>query len=300
MRLREDICYWAAKKIVARRKAGDVGDNPATYDRFSYAQWRDQALLDQFTNHFSASDLKDKDVLDFGSGQGGLSIFAVQAGARSVTGLDANAAQIAFAEERLKRENHLPVIPRFIQATNLKTIDLLDASMDVILCFDTLEHIMEYRAIIGEWYRVLRPKGQVFIWWVPWWNPYGPHIESLVPLPWAHVLFPDQVLINTCARVYDSADFKPRLWDLDEAGRKKPNKWRTMKVLPEVNRLTIAEFEKTFRRAGFQLEKRDVIGFGGSLAGRMTRVFTHLPHLRDFFCACTAYRLGKPESQPNR
>lgn len=299
MQLREDICYWAAKRIVQRRKTGDAGDNPATYDAFSYAQWRDQALLDQFTKHFSAADLKDKDVLDFGSGQGGLSIFAARAGARSVTGLDANSAQIAFAQERLRRENHLPTTPRFLQPTNLKTIDLPDASMDVILCFDTLEHIMEYKAIISEWHRVLRPRGEVFIWWVPWWNPYGPHIESLVPVPWAHLLFSDQVLINTCARVYDSDHFKPRLWDLDAGGNKKPNKWRAMKVLPEVNRLTIAEFEKTFRRTGFRLANREIIGFGGSLAGRMTRVFTYVPHLRDFFCACTAYRLRKPDTTSN-
>jgi ubiquinone/menaquinone biosynthesis C-methylase UbiE len=294
VKLPENLCFSIAKRMVDRRKRGEVGENPSTFDPFTYAEWRDDCLKDQFTRHFSTSDLKHQDVLDFGCGQGGLSILAAQAGAKSITGIDANEAQIAFAKDRLRNLNHLPVSPKVFKAKDFKTIDLPAASIDAVLCFDTLEHIMEYESIIREWHRVLRPGGRVFIWWVPWWNPYGPHIESLVPIPWAHVFFSDRVLVNTCARMYDRAEFKPRLWDLDETGRKKPNKWLTMKSLPEVNRLTIARFEKTYRQIGFKQERREIFGFGGSLAGRTTRVLTRIPLLRDFFCSCTVYLLRKP------
>lgn len=51
---------------------------------------------------------------------------------------------------------------------------------------------------------------------MPWWNPYGAHIESVVPLPWPHVFFSERVLLKTCSRVYAMPEFRPRKWDVDE------------------------------------------------------------------------------------
>jgi hypothetical protein len=131
----------------------------------------------------------------------------------------------------------------------------------------------------------------VLIWWCPWYHPYGHHIESLVPLPWIHAVFPERVLTRTCARIYDLPEFEPRIWDLDERGRKKPNKWRALRRLPDVNRLTIGRFERECDAAGFRIARRRVTGFGGSRAAKLTRVLTGLPGLREFFSAHVTYEL---------
>src|SRR5215469_17088952 len=62
--------------------------------------------------------------------------------------------QVRSALVRLGRVS-LPIEPQFLVGSDSKSIALDDASMDVILCFDVLEHILDYRAIIPEWYRVL-------------------------------------------------------------------------------------------------------------------------------------------------
>lgn len=290
----QELCFRLAKRRVLARRTGETGENSATFDLNAYHEWRAAELRQQFFAHFSPPELAGKDVLDFGCGSGTLSLLAAEAGAGSVIGIDLNPALIAQARE-IAANHQFIAQPQFFVSGDSKRIDLPDNSVDVILCFDVLEHILDYCEIIAEWRRVLRVGGRVFIWWVPWLNPYGHHIESLVPLPWAHVVFSEQTLIATCARIYDLPEFKPRWWDLDQSGHKKPNKWRSLDRLPDLNRLRIGEFETVCRRAGLSIERREVVGFGGSRLARMTRLLTRLPVLNEFFCSRVIYRLQRRE-----
>lgn len=290
MNLSRTLCFNLSKRKVLARLPGAAGENPATFDAGDYHRWRVNELQRQFTDHFETAELAGRDVLDFGCGSGALTILAIEAGAGSVTGIDLNASLIEQARN-ICRGRQLNGRPRFMVATDSKKIDLPDGSIDVTLCFDVLEHIIDYQEIIAEWRRVLRNGGRVFIWWVPWLNPYGHHIESLVPLPWAHIIFSDRVLIDTCARIYDMPEFKPRMWDLDEKGNKQPNKWQELDRLPDLNRLTITRFESICRKVGLKIERREVIGFGGSRAARLTRGLTRFPVLRELFCSRVIYCL---------
>jgi SAM-dependent methyltransferase len=298
MSLSQTLCFSLSKRMVLDRRPGDAGANSATFDADVYHRWRVKELRKQFTDHFAAAELVGRDILDFGCGSGALSLLAIEAGAGSVTGIDLCAELIEQAKDICLRLD-LEKQPVFLVANDSKRIDLTDDSIDIILCFDVLEHIIDYREIIPEWRRVLRANGRVFIWWMPWLNPYGHHLESLVPLPWAHVFFSERVLIDTCARIYDLPEFKPRIWDLDGEGKKKPNKWRGLDRLPDLNRLTISRFEQICGRVGLKFERRDIIGFGGSRVARLTRGLTRIPLLREFFCSRVIYCLRvmkSPES----
>jgi ubiquinone/menaquinone biosynthesis C-methylase UbiE len=292
MGIATEICFGLSRKKVLNRRTGAAGENPATFASSAYQTWRTSELCSQFAQNFDAVEIAGKDVLDFGCGEGDLSFYVGDLGVRSITGVDVNAERVDSAKSRLQTRQ-VAVLPEFRCASNTHAIDLPDESIDIILCFDVLEHILDYKSIIPEWQRVLRKNGKVFIWWVPWFHPYGHHIESLVPLPWAHVLFSDQSLIESCARIYDMPEFRPRLWDLDAEGHKKPNKWRTMKRLPDVNRLTIARFERLCRKAGLDIAERRLKGFGGSSLSKLTHLFIHIPLLREFFCAHVVYKLHK-------
>lgn len=287
-----EICFRLSRRMVLARQPGEAGENPASFDANAYHDWRVNELRKQFFTHFKPEELAGHDVLDFGCGSGTLSLLAAEAGAASVIGIDLNRDLIEQAKQ-FCAHRRTKTQPRFIVAEDSKRIDLADDSIDVILCFDVLEHIIDYREIISEWQRVLRPGGRVFIWWVPWLNPYGHHIESLIPIPWAHVLFSERTLIECCARIYDLPEFKPRLWDADENGHKKPNKWRTLDRLPDLNRLTIGKFEKLCRHDDLQIASREIIGFGGSRLARMTRALTQIPKLNEFFCSRVVYRLQR-------
>lgn len=294
MTIAETLCFQLSKRKVLSRQLGEAGAHPATFDAGDYQSWRTSELVGQFTKNFDATGLTGKDVLDFGCGEGDLSFYVANLPVNSITGTDVDHARV---ESAIARAAQLPLAtkPRFIAASNTHSVDMPDTSVDVLLCFDVLEHIMDYPSIIQEWKRVLRPDGEVMIWWMPWFHPYGHHIESLVPLPWAHVFFSDPTLIKTCARIYDMPEFKPRLWDLNDKGQKKPNKWLTMTELPEVNRLSMAEFERLCGSVGFIIAERRIRGFGGGAVAQFTHLFTRVPLLREFFTSSVVYRLRHAE-----
>ena len=296
MNLAADVCYRMSRRRVLRRQLGDVGAKSQSFSRSDYQDWRQHELEQQFLQHFSFDALETRDVLDFGCGGGELSLFAANHGAASVTSFEVDPDQHQLASNNLNTPSSTCAPIKLVLGEALDSIPFDDRSFDVVLCFDVLEHILEYRSIIGEWRRILRPGGRVLIWWVPYFHPYGHHVESLVPLPWVHALFSDKAIINACARIYDMPDFKPRVWDLDENGQKKPNKWRNLERLPTLNRLTISEFERTVHQQGLAVRRREFHPISSSKGAKAaSMVLTKLPLVREFFTACTVYELSLKE-----
>lgn len=225
-----------------------------TVDYAAYDQWRHESL----TASWSAFDdqwITDRDVLDFGCGDGQMSAFLIGKNPKTMTGVDLNAEAI----ERAKR----PGIDFLVGAED--AIPCPDQSFDTILAFDCMEHVMQPREILDEWFRVLRPDGRVLIEWFPFKGPWGPHMESLIPVPWAHVLFSEQTLFKAAAEIYDHPSFQPRHWDM-ENGQKRPNKWRQWSTFKEqgyVNELDIKTFKRLATEAGFDIDRLYRRGFSG-------------------------------------
>ncbi|NKC30246.1 methyltransferase domain-containing protein [Falsiroseomonas selenitidurans] len=100
-----------------------------------------------------ARDLADgRDVLDVASGEGyGAALLAGLA--RSVTGVELDAASVAHAQRNYARAGL-----RFLCA-DAQALPLADASFDLVVCFETLEHLPDQARFLAEVRRVLRPGG---------------------------------------------------------------------------------------------------------------------------------------------
>ena len=95
-------------------------------------------------------------VLDVASGEG-YGSHLLSAAASEVVGVDVSAAAVAHADQRY-RGGKL----RFVEASCTQ-IPEPDASFDVIVSFETIEHITEHQAFLLEVDRLLKPDGLFLI-----------------------------------------------------------------------------------------------------------------------------------------
>ncbi|NJM50590.1 MAG: class I SAM-dependent methyltransferase [Sphingomonadales bacterium] len=288
--LRSEICYQLSKTLIQppSKRTGDVD---------GYADWRDAEMRASWQN-FSNLDIDNKDIMDFGCGEGPLSLYlARHTRPRSILGVDIDGFAIDRANQALSAASGLQGCDvRFILGET-SGLPAKENSVDTILAFDCMEHIMAPQEIMAEWSRVLRPGGKVLIEWYPFKGPYGPHMNSLIPMPWAHILFGERALFETAARIYDEPNFIPHHWDLDERGRKRPNKWAQYKSFAEqgyLNQLDIAGFKALTEQTGFDIVRQDNRGFGhGGAKKAVGQILMQLPLISEYFVNYTLVELQK-------
>lgn len=105
---------------------------------------------------FAANLAQDKRVLDAACGTGyGSDILATQAS--KVIGVDISAEAVRYAQSHYGSDKagfvHAPV-----ERTSLE-----EASFDLIVSFETIEHTLSPRAALREFARLLRPDGQLIV-----------------------------------------------------------------------------------------------------------------------------------------
>ena len=288
--LLEEIVFRISMRAHSGRPRGDLSHRPATFSPEKYDEWRSESLKDQFEQYFQWDLIRGKRVVDFGCGTGPLSKLCAENGAASVIGIDLSAKSIGRARQmRVNGNRNIS----FVLEKSSTHISLSDKSVDVIVCFDVMEHVMDYEVIMREWARILTPGGCVLIWWSVWWHPYGHHLHTLIPLPWVHVVMSDESLFRVCARIYDTPQFQPRIWHFDEAGNRKPNPYRGCKCFDDLNKLTIRRFDKTVASVGLRSRRKQVNPFSGPALFGLKRLLARSRWL-DFFCSSVVYELERP------
>jgi SAM-dependent methyltransferase len=289
------LLYAAARWALRRATARHRERVERTTSESAYAAWRKRELTPQLTDHFDVARIRGRRIVDFACGAGELSLVLAAHGAAHVTGVDVSADAIARAEAGLADANPILANRVDFRVSDPQRIPLESDAVDVLCCFDALEHLADVESVTREWHRVLRPEGRVWIWWSPWRGPYGHHLDSLIPLPWIHLLFSERTTFSVCAEIYDDPGFIPRKWDIDpHSGAKKPNKWRhTTSFAPFLNRLTRGQFEQALHGEGLDILRRVVHGFSGSPLRRGTRWLLPIPGVGECFVSYYVYELAK-------
>jgi SAM-dependent methyltransferase/uncharacterized protein YeeX (DUF496 family) len=102
---------------------------------------------------FAGHYVKDKMVLDFGCGSGYGSDVLKKAGAAKVVGIDISTDAVEYAQAHYGGDDI-----EFIAADCRKT-PFLDNHFDLVISFEVLEHIEDYKAYLAEARRILRKDG---------------------------------------------------------------------------------------------------------------------------------------------
>lgn len=283
------LCFQLSRRLMRQpeRRVADYS---------SYGSWRHTALSNAWSA-FSDEHATGKDVIDFGCGDGQLALFLSEhKHPRRIIGIDINPASIDRARTAMQDHPSKDVEIDFLLGTP-ERMPLPDCSADTLVAFDCLEHVMSPDPILRDWYRVIRPSGRCLINWYPYKGPWGPHMESLIPIPWAHVIFGERAMFRAAEKIYDLPEFVPRHWDLDSIGNKKPNKWRAWSSFEEqgyINKLDVSSFMKMVRASGFQVDRLKLHSFGGSALRRAAgRTLMSLPLLGEYFVSYAVIELKK-------
>lgn len=101
------------------------------------------------------------DVLEIGCGSGYGAYLLSEQRPRSYVGVDLMPEQIQLAQELAQEKGLAGYVFRVQDAADLASIG--DESKDVIVIFGILHHITNWREVIQECCRVLRPGGQLYI-----------------------------------------------------------------------------------------------------------------------------------------
>jgi SAM-dependent methyltransferase len=146
-----------------------------------------------FDNFEGRVNVSQKTVLDIGCGLGSNCILMAQKGATRVVGIDIVGSTIEFAKLKLMTEyKELSNIVEFRLAD-----DILDEKFDVVISKDSFEHYANPEKFFTSMKDYLKPGGTMVIGFGPLWKaPYGGHITFMTKVPWAHLLFPESVIMQ--------------------------------------------------------------------------------------------------------
>ena len=205
----------------------------------SYAMWQfehGRETVRFFLERYTPEEMfQGKTVCDIGCGAGGKSLYYASLGAAHVTGLDI-LSQYGPQAETLARELGLADKFTFLCRDASQT-GLPDGSFDTVIMNDAMEHVADPAAVLAECARLLKPGGRLFVNFPPYGHPYGAHLSDLIGVPWVHVFFRDETLIDVyehlCQSVPDGDDrFRLRI-TRDESGRR---------YFSYINKMTLKRF----------------------------------------------------------
>jgi len=129
--------------------------------------------------------LEGKMVLDFGCGNGAQTAEYMQDGCKIVA-LDVDEGDLRELSKHLLSRGERSILPVRYDG---RSLPVADASVDVVLCYEVIEHVPDERQALREIGRVLKPGGEVVLSvpnkaWV-----FETHGARLPYLPWNRVPF---------------------------------------------------------------------------------------------------------------
>ena len=176
-------------RLVSKRTTSRPRDYEEAYFR------RGASEASTFLRRFSFPiDFRDKRVLDYGCGYGPLAFHLAQdEAAAAVTGVDIDEARIDFARRALASE-----YPDLAGSVGFKLPEeIIGQQFDIVVSKDSFQHYADPVRVLSQMAQLTAPGGLIVIGFGPLWkSPYGGAIDFITKLPWAHLLFSEEVIMQ--------------------------------------------------------------------------------------------------------
>jgi SAM-dependent methyltransferase len=234
---------WVIAKVNPLFTASDWVDVLESGDQakiLAATQRSGEVVLSQFHGY---NDLRGKDILDFGCGSAGKTLYYAKQGAARVFGVDVT---IDHAGPAIAEAKSLGFDFNISHITPENGIPLPDQSIDVVLSSSVLEHLPDLDRSLSEVHRVLRPGGLFLNRWHPYRTRFGSHLNAVIGIPFAHRLFSEKALM---AFYYDQmvgryGHVPAALSNIRRDGQ--------LNDIMHMNRISLREAHDAFARNGFE------------------------------------------------
>lgn len=201
-------------------------------------------------------------MLDVGCGRGATSVEIARCGAERVVGID---LEIAPQARALIAAPELASRIELVE-TSGALAELGSRQFDVVLSKDCFEHYADPERFVFRMADRIAPGGLLAIGFGPLWrSPTGGHIDYMTRVPWAHLLFPEDVIMDERRR------FRPA----EEAHSFE-------EIRGGLNRMTLGRFEAIMRSS-----RLECVSFETNVSAhpvvRAMKLLARLPPLRELF-----------------
>ena len=170
---------------------------PLDFHRDSTHYWQMQYRCAQeyvipFLENDCHLDLRGKNVLELGCGEGGVIAAFYDHGCTAV-GMDIAESRLQKARERANAEGKQRDI-QFVRVDILQPEQIArwERQFDLIVMKDVIEHLPGHREALVQIAKLLKPRGHLFFSFPPWYMPFGAHQQVLHSklkfIPYTHLL----------------------------------------------------------------------------------------------------------------
>jgi len=224
-------------------------------------------------------------VMEVGCGEGGVLLPFIEKGCTCL-GVDLSDIRINLAKDFLAKE--VAEGKAQFLCKNIYDEDFLakyEASFDIIILKDVIEHVPQQEQFVPYLKRFLKPGGQIFFGFPPWYMPFGGH---------------QQVCRKKLTSVVPYYHILPRFiykGILKMAGED-PNVIREMMEIKDTQ-ITIERFERIMRKSGLKVMNKQhylinpIYRYKFGLQPRKQFGFiSAIPYVRDFLTTCVYYTVG--------
>ncbi len=227
---------------------------------------------------------KGINVFEMGCGEGGVLKAFIDRGCYGV-GVDLDKFRIDLANEFFKDEIAQNKI-KFLYK-NIYDEDFLEeykGFFDVIILKDVIEHLPEQEKVIPYLAKFLKPGGQIFFGFPPWYMPFGGHQQvcehKIAMMPYYHLL--PRSIYKSLLKLFGETE-------------------RTVITLLEVydTRISIERFERIIKKSGLKVLNKQHYLINpiyeykfGLKPRRQLKLISAIPYFRDFVTTCVYYTVG--------
>lgn len=237
----------------------------ATQSKYGHSEYDIESTRRFFSRFHGALELERRSVLDVGCGSGAVCVEAARRGATRVVGIDTRLSKktSALVNGDPQLDGRVELLP-----TDGSLREIEGERFDVVLSKDSFEHYSDPESFVFELKNRVKPGGTLAIGFGPLWKgPTGGHIGFVTKMPWAHLLFPENVIMDERKR------FRPE-----------ENAHAFEEIAGGLNKMTLGRFQTIMRSTDLECVYFET-NVSDNPVVRGMKAVSRVPPLREFFTA---------------